>query len=110
MLDLERGAFIRPLQVGDASAIGPSTGLRCWAKDEPHQVLLDDQQRQCFTIDHTRCPALLRALATRPSGSWSDLGAAARVVAESCHLAEARLEIQAEGIGSLLDRVFGDAQ
>jgi hypothetical protein len=107
LLDLERCSFIRALDVA-ADDLGPSEKLGCWASGQGQQVTVATQRTRCFTAGHTKCPALLEALAGAPSGPWSDLAASLQIVAEACRLTIARQEVNAERLDPALERLFGD--
>ena len=107
LLDLERCSFLRPTESADEIGAGPADGLRCWASEQLRAVGTEEQRRRCLTVLHASCPALLRVLESFGGDSWSASGRAARIVAESCHLAEARLEVRAEELGPALARIFG---
>lgn len=107
MLDLERCSLIRPLAADAPTDLGPSQKLGCWATGQARPVTVAEQRVRCFTAAHTRCPALLEALAAAPTGAWTDLGTSLQVAAEACHLALARLEVSAERLEPALDQLFG---
>lgn len=107
MLDLERCSFLRSSDGTAGADPGPGDGLRCWADDQRRGVGTEEQRRRCLTVLHATCPALLGALGPRTGDSWAAGGRAARVVAEACRLAEARLEVRAEQFGPALAQIFG---
>jgi hypothetical protein len=107
MLELEQCPFIRSIEPGAEPGTAPSSKVRCWADGSPREIGLRQQRQQCFSVSHTSCSALLSALEFRPADDLSEIEAATRLVAESCHLAQARLEVQAERLGSQLRRIFG---
>lgn len=106
LLDLDSCPFLRhsdEIGTGDTLA---SADLRCLA-GKPTAVDLTRRRTLCQTVAHTDCPALLAALDSRGDGAWLEMGRSARVVAESCHLAEARLEACVELLEPVLADLFG---
>jgi hypothetical protein len=108
LLDLERCSFLRPAATPAELGPAPDEALRCWAAGRGREIGLEEQRRRCTTDLHASCPALLAAVGAREPDGWAASARAVRVVAEACHLAEARLEVRAEALGPALARIFGD--
>lgn len=106
LLDLDRCSFLRGVRA-EADADADGARLACWSEAEPREIEPDEQRERCLTLAHTSCPALLASIGSRPPDAWSETGEAAQVVAESCFLAQARLEVRAEQLGLGLSRIFG---
>jgi hypothetical protein len=109
LLDLERCSFLRASDSDAELGPAPAEALHCWAAGRAREIGLEDQRQRCTTVLHASCPALLAALGSREPDGWLESARAARVVAEACHLAEARLEVRAEKLGPALARIFGGA-
>ena len=108
-LDLDRCSFFRPIGSDRGAGATLADELLCWAEASPRKPSASEQEERCPTLRHTRCPILLAALARRPSETWSRTETAAHAVAESCHLGQARLEVQVQRLDEL-GRVFDDAE
>jgi hypothetical protein len=109
MLNLERCSFLLPLLWTSADG-DPGGPAACWATGQASEVSDTEQAARCLVAAHASCPMLLRALAAEPNTTWAQAGAAARVVAEACELAAARLEVQAERLTPGLAGIFGPAE
>ena len=108
LLDLERCSFLRsPARAADPEP-APAEELRCWAAGRGREIGLEEQRLRCTTVLHASCPALIAALGSRGPDGWAASARAARVVAEACHLADARLAVRAEALGPALAQIFGD--
>jgi hypothetical protein len=106
VLELERCPLLRTAAPDDPEAVDREDP-RCWASDEPRAVEPATRQARCLSIAHTVCPALLKRLEVSDAGVWLAVVRAARIVTESCRLAQARLEVQAEQLGPTLAQLFG---
>jgi len=107
VLDLECCPFLRTPDLESPPGSEASPELRCRAAPEPREISLGEQRERCLTAAHTRCSALLAALRTGRPDAWSELDRAMQVVAQACHLAQARLEVSAERLETTLARIFG---
>jgi len=108
-LDLDRCSFLRPIETGSGDDGTLGSDLRCWAQASARWISATEQRERCLTSDHARCPILLAALARQPSETWAQAETAAQAVAESCHLGEARLEVQVQRLVEL-GQVFDGAE
>lgn len=107
VLELERCPFLRAALAGGAAERGTAVP-GCWATGEPLPVPASTHAARCTTTAHAACPTLLDRLDRADVASWLAVADAARVVVESCRLAQAHLEVRAEQLGTALDHLFGD--
>ena len=107
MLDLERCPFLRPMSAFPYQGASIDGQLGCWSDGAGEEIAPTVQRDRCQVLAHTTCSRLLAVLSSQPPRGWWFVGNAARMVAESSHLAEARLEVQSERLEPTLARIFG---
>src|SRR4051794_25944241 len=102
LVDLERCSFLRSVS-GDSVAGQETRPLGyCTSSGEPREVRFSEQRDRCLTFAHTSCPLLISALRSSRQTAWGLVERLAQGAADSCYLAEARLQVQSDQLEPVL--------